>query len=214
MKRFQDPAQALAGYLAKSLGYDEERRSVMAYGLGALFQMLLLLVCSLIFGLLADCLPEAMILFWGVGLLRRSTGGVHSSTYLGCVCVSLTSICGLAALCRYAVPVTAHWAVYALAGIVPAFGCLTAVAWKKAPRGTANKPIDRPEKIARLRRQCFLTIALYGVVAAALLISAQSRPRLIGAMSAMVAVAWWSALMLTDFSAGWMERINRVLVSR
>ena len=102
MSARRDPAQRLAGYLARTLNYDEERQKVMAYGLGALFQMLLLLACSLAFGIIARCAWEAMILFWGVGFLRRSTGGVHCDTYLGCVCVSLTSICGLAALCRYA----------------------------------------------------------------------------------------------------------------
>ena len=92
MSARRDPAQRLAGYLARTLNYDEERQKVMAYGLGALFQMLLLLACSLAFGIIARCAWEAMILFWGVGFLRRSTGGVHCDTYLGCVCVSLTSI--------------------------------------------------------------------------------------------------------------------------
>ncbi len=43
MSARRDPAQRLAGYLARTLNYDEERQKVMAYGLGALFQMLLLL---------------------------------------------------------------------------------------------------------------------------------------------------------------------------
>ena len=171
--------------------------------------MLLLLACSLIFGLIADCLAETMILFWGVGLLRRSTGGVHSSTYLGCICISLTSICGLAALCRYLIPTTAPVIVYLLAGILPAYGCLFAIAWKKAPRDSANKPIVRPEKIARLRRQCFLTIALYGLAAVLLLAAAVQRPRMIGVVSSLIAVAWWSALMLADFTAGWIDKVNR-----
>ncbi len=62
MSARRDPAQRLAGYLARTLNYDEERQKVMAYGLGALFQMLLLLACSLAFGIIARCAWEAMIL--------------------------------------------------------------------------------------------------------------------------------------------------------
>jgi len=207
MKRF-DPAEAVARYLAKSLGYDDERRQVMAYGLGALFQMLLLFVCSFIFGLVFNCLIEAMILFWGVGLLRRATGGVHCTTYFGCVCTSLTSICGLAAICRYAVPTDAQTWIYGLAGILPAFICLAWIAWKKVPRASANKPIVNPAKIARLRKQCFLTVSVYLAAACMLLFFSPDNPRLISACSAIIAVAWWSAFMLTDMAAKLIEGID------
>lgn len=207
MRRF-DPADALARYLAKTLNYDDEQRQVMAYGLGALFQMLLLLICSLIFGIIFGCLCEAMILFWGVGLLRRATGGVHCTTYLGCVCTSLTSICGLAAICRYAVPSDLPLFVYGLAGILPAFLCLAWIAWKKVPRASANKPIKNPAKIARLRKQCFVTVIVYLTAACVLLIFSRENPRLISACSAIVAVAWWSAFMLTDLAAKLIEGID------
>lgn len=211
MSASRDPAQRLAGYLARTLNYDDERRKVMAYGLGALFQMLLLLACSLVFGLIARCAWEAMILFWGVGLLRRSTGGVHCDTYLGCVCVSLTSICGLAALCRYVVPAALPlWAGIGL-GILPAYAFLIAAAWKKAPRESANKPIRNPEKIARLRKQCFCTIALYLLASAVCLALSMRHPRMTGPFAATVAVAWWSGLMLTDAAARILHRFNGAL---
>lgn len=207
MKRF-DLADCVARYLAGSLGYDDEQRQVMAYGLGALFQMILLFVCSLIFGLIFNCLIEAMILFWGVGLLRRATGGVHCTTYFGCVCTSLTSICGLAAICRYAIPTDAQTWIYGLAGILPAFICLAWIAWKKVPRASANKPIVNPAKIARLRKQCFLTVGVYLAAACILLLFSPDNPRLISACSAIVAVAWWSAFMLTDVAAKLIEGID------
>ena len=208
MSARRDPAQRLAAYLARTLNYDEERQKVMAYGLGALFQMLLLLACSLAFGIIARCAWEAMILFWGVGFLRRSTGGVHCDTYLGCVCVSLTSICGLAALCRYAVPAALPlWAGIVL-GILPAYAFLIVIAWKKAPRESANKPIRNPEKIARLRKQCFCTIALYFIASSVCLALSARHPRMTGLFAATVAAAWWSGLMMTDAAAGILHRIN------
>lgn len=210
MKKF-DLADSVARYLTNSLGYDDEKRQVMAYGLGALFQMILLFVCSFIFGVSFHCLIEAMILFWGVGLLRRATGGVHCSTYFGCVCTSLTSICGLAAICRYVIPTDAQTWIYGVAGILPAFVCLIWISWKKVPRASANKPIVNPAKIARLRKQCFLTVAVYLAAACILLVFSPDHPRLISACSAMAAVAWWSAFMLTDTAAKMIEGIDSVV---
>lgn len=211
MKRTFDPARKLADYLADTLGYDDERRLVMAYGLGALFQMLLLLVCSLCFGLLANCLAEAMLLFWGVGLLRRATGGAHCHTYLGCILTSLTAICGLAAVCRYVVPTDAPRILYGAVGILPAYLVLFGVVWKKAPKASVNKPITNPAKISRLRRQSFITVGIYLAAAVWMLYRSRELPQLIHSMSALVAVAWWSALMLTDFAEVLVRGVDRAV---
>ena len=67
----------LAEKLANALGYNDEQRAVLAYGLGAAIQMLELFIIALVFGLVFDCAYESIILFLGVGFLRRSCGGTH-----------------------------------------------------------------------------------------------------------------------------------------
>ena len=93
-------------------------------------------------------------------------------------------------------------------GILPAYAFLILIAWKKAPRESANKPIRNPEKIARLRKQCFCTIALYLIASSVCLALSARHPRLTGLFAATVAAAWWSGLMMTDAAAGILHRIN------
>ncbi len=49
-------ANVLAARIAATLGYDEEKQAVIAYGLCAILQMAELLVIALIFGLVFECL--------------------------------------------------------------------------------------------------------------------------------------------------------------
>ena len=96
-----DLANKLAEILAAKLGYTDEQRKVIAYGLGAILQMLTLLIIATIFGLAFECFYECMIVFFGVGLMRRTTGGTHCSTYMACILTSSLSICLIALLYWY-----------------------------------------------------------------------------------------------------------------
>lgn len=193
-------ADRLARSLAGKLGYDDEQRQVMAYGLGAAIQMLELLAISLIFGLVFRCVWECMLLFMGVGLLRRTAGGAHCATYMACILTSSLSICLLALVCRYAVPVDLNKRWYALLLILPAFACAYGFAWKRVPVAAPNKPIAKPEKRARLRRQCFGTLTIYLALSILLLAIDWPGRRNISALSALVAAVWWQCFTLTAWS--------------
>lgn len=193
-------ADRIAFKLATSLGYDDEKQQVMAYGLGAFIQMMQLLLIAFLFGLVFDCLVECMIMFWGVGLLRRSTGGIHCKSYMSCILTSSLSICLLSLICRFFTPayVSKFW--HALIGIVPAFAVMLVLAWKRVPVASENKPITNPAKIARLRRQCFMTLGIYLAVAVFLLCVDWGEGRNISSMWALLCVLWWQSFTLTSLS--------------
>jgi len=113
-----DLANKIAASLAKKLGYSDEQRAVIAYGLGAALQMLELFGIALLFGLVFDCVYECMIIFIGVGLLRRTTGGTHCTTYMACILTSSLSICLLAFVCRYLIPAWLDKWFYILLGML------------------------------------------------------------------------------------------------
>ena len=116
-------ANRLAESAARSAGLDEERKKVVAYGLGALIQMLSLMVASLIFGFLFHCLVESMTIFLAVGIFKSSAGGAHARTTTSCTFISLVSIFLMSLIARYVVPVVpAYWPVY-LAFTILAFCC-------------------------------------------------------------------------------------------
>lgn len=194
-------ARRIAESAARNGGLDEERTRVIAYGLSALIQMLFLLVASLAFGILFHCLLESMIIFTSVGLMKRSSGGAHSNTSGNCTVISLVSIFVMALIARFVVPVIhPYWYIY-LAFVILSFSAALLTVHRRAPVSTPNKPITRPEKIKRLRRQSFITVGIFFSLAAIMTFRGQAHPRLInGAISLNLAVLWQS-FMLTEAGA-------------
>ena len=206
-------ANSLAAKFAAMLGYDDEKRQVIAYGLGAAIQMIELLLISILFGCIFDCLFECMVLFWGVGLLRRTAGGAHCTSYIACIVTSSLSICLLSLFCRYLIPgyLPKWW--YVALGIVPGFGCLGLLAWKRVPVASENKPITNPAKIARLRRQCFITLLVYLICAICLLIFDWSEGRNISTLCALIGVLWWQSFTLSAWSGRLVRSMDNLFSS-
>lgn len=203
-------ANKLAEHLAKALNYDDEARAVIAYGLGAALQMLELLVIALIFGMVFDCLYESMIVFLGVGLLRRSAGGAHCSNYIACILTSSLSICLLAFICRYLIPGYLPKWIYIAFGIIPAFVCAFLFGLKRVPLDTPNKPITNPDKIAQLKRQYYITL-FFDLLAAVLLLAFDwGSGRNISSFSAVICVLYWQCFTLTSHSQHLVHAMDRL----
>jgi accessory gene regulator B len=189
-------ASRLAESAAKSAGLDEERKKVVAYGLGALIQMLSLMVASLIFGFVFHCMIESMTIFLSVGIFKSSAGGAHARTSTSCTFISLVSIFLMSLIARYVVPVVSvYWPVY-LAFAALAFAVASVAVYRLAPVASANKPIVRPEKIRRLRRLSFATIGVFFAISAAL-IAFGDCPRCINAAISLTLAVLWQSFMLT-----------------
>lgn len=203
-------ANSLAEKLARVLGYSDEQRRVIAYGMGAAFQMFELFAISTIFGIFFDCLYECIIIFLGVGLLRRTTGGTHCATYMACILTSSLSICLLALFCRYLIPAYLPKWVYVVLGILPGFGCALAFAYKRVPLASPNKPINNPAKIKRLRRQCFTTLLVYLAAAIALLLFDWKSGRNISSFCAVISVLYWQCFTLTSWSERMAQAMDRL----
>lgn len=202
-------ADRIAYKLAESLNYDDEKRQVIAYGLGAFIQMMQLFLIAFLFGVVFDCLIECMVVFWGVGLLRRSAGGIHCRSYMACILTSSLSICLLAMICRFLIPAGTGKIWHVIVGILPAFCAMYLFTWKRVPVAAENKPITNPAKIARLKKQCFTTVTLYLVCAIFLLLFDWGEGRNISTMWAFVSVLWWQCFTLTSLS----ERLVRSMDS-
>lgn len=207
-------ADRLAQKLSGMLGYDEEQCKVIAYGLGAVIQMLELLLVSVIFGLVFDCLYECFIVFLGVGLLRRSMGGGHCKTYMACMLTSSLSIVLLALFARYLIPGCLPKWLYLVLEFIPGFACIGLVAYKRAPQDTPNKPITKPEKIKRLRRQCFTTILVYMVIALVLLWFDWGRGRNISSFTALILALYWQCFTMTSWSARLANAMDRLFMNQ
>lgn len=192
-------AKRIASSISGKLNYDDDRRAVIAYGLIAIFQMSTIGLLVSVIGLWAGFWYEAAVIFFGVGLLRKSTGGAHAQTLLGCTIISVCSICLMAAFCRY---IMMYLPVYQLIAVyMILYGVCFAVAYQKVPVDTPNKPITRPEKIKRLRRQSFFKLGACFVLTFGLVLSSPVNLRLAGIAASVCCAILWQILTLTKWGA-------------
>ena len=206
-------ANRIAEYLTQKLGCTDEQCKVMAYGLIAAVQMVELFLISAVFGLIFDCFCECMIVFWGVGLMRRTTGGAHCSSYAACMMTSSLSICLISLLCRAFVPVGMSKWIYVVSAIIPSFLCFAVLAYKRVPQSTKNKPITNPAKIKRLRRQCLITTLVYLALAIVLLLVDWGDGRNITALCALTCVLYWQSFTITPLSKRMANAMDRLFTS-
>lgn len=153
----------IALFLTTPLQYDSEKRAVVQYGLFAIMQILIVAILISIFGALFKCFFECWIVYLAVAFLRRSTGGAHAKTSNGClvVSVSVVSIIGLLShyLSFFSYGYTIGFAVSIVSFLISCF-----IIYKYAPVGSKNKPLNKPEKIKRLRRQSFYTLIIFALI--------------------------------------------------
>lgn len=156
-------ARKAAHFIAQQQKLDEERESVIAYGMLAFFQMLLILLYAVIWGLLTRTLWESLIIYFVVGIFRKFTGGAHAHSMEGCIFVSITTMSVMAALSHYVIAPRVSSSLMVLFTLFT-FSLVFFVVWKKAPVDSPNKPIRKPEKIKRLRRGSFILLTLFGII--------------------------------------------------
>ncbi len=189
-----------AGRIARRQGLTGEQEAVVAYGLLAFTQMLVILVLAALFGLLTGTLASCLTVCLGVGALRKFTGGAHARTMGGCIAVSLLTMAVMALLSEYLLvrflPPAALCGV-SLAAYFPAF----LLVWKRAPVASEKKPIRSADKIRRLRRGALvlLTVCLLFTIALTAASVPGIRPPLLflRIASALALAVLWQSLTLT-----------------
>ncbi|NLK38723.1 MAG: accessory gene regulator B family protein [Clostridiales bacterium] len=202
-------AKRIADLIGNSLGQDDEQKQVVAYGLSAILQFLAIFVISSVISLIGGFFLESMIMLFAVGLLKRSVGGAHSSTMLSCTIMSILNISIVAALAHYFFNSSS---ILIPASLVAAFIYITALflVYKLAPVDSGNKPIVKPEKIKRLRRNSFLTLAVYILFSIALLLFANKNARLISMAVTFAFASGWQSFMLTRVGAVLIHAIDKL----
>lgn len=199
--------------IAVQLHYDEDKEAVIAYGLTAIFQIAAIAFCISVIGLLCRFWYEALIIFAGVGILKKSTGGAHSQTIYSCTFISVLSISLFAALSRYLFGAPTHiYMNYCAAFVVFVFCGI--IFYKNVPVDSPNKPIKRPEKIKRLRRQSFILLVLYTAGTYLFIFFGAEHTRLYSFSVSIHFVLLWQAFMLTKSGAKFIKGLDTIFTGK
>lgn len=200
-------ASRLTEKIALHLHVDEDRKAVIEYGLIACFSLIIIGIVISVIGILFRFWYESVVLFLGVGLLKKSTGGAHSDTMFGCSVISVLSISIFAFLSRYVLSVPIN--PYINVGISLGIFLISLVVFNKlVPVDSPNKPIVKPEKIRKLRKQSFMLLCFFTLLTIVLIFVSHDNVRFNSIIFSIRFVLIWQTFMLTKYGVGFVKILD------
>lgn len=139
---------------------DEERKSVIEYGIFAMLQTGIAIICTVIFGLLFNILIESLIVSFSISILRKYSGGVHATSSTRCTVIG-TVICILIPKLVIVINMNIICSII-LATIV--FIISYYIVYKLAPVDSKSKPIKKLERRIKLKRKSINIISSYLII--------------------------------------------------
>ena len=200
-------ARKLAGRIAKTLDYDNEREQVIAYGLIAIIQTFMTVALVLAGGLIIKAPAEALIICFSVSTLRKYSGGAHVSFIELCTFTAVVYCILLAAVSKYFLaPRMDTYFMSALTAAVFALSFL--IVYKLAPVDSPNKPIKTEKKKKRMRKGSFITLFIYLALSAVfLLLSLKNESCRAYGISLLFGISW-QIFTLTKYGSYFLNGID------
>jgi len=162
MFKIEKVCEKISGYIAQELNLDDDKKSVINYGIFAFIQMVLCITLVIIFGYIFNVTKEALIVSFTVSILRKSSGGVHASSAERCVVIGTVASVVMALVCKY---INVSFSFVILVGSI-IFIWSYYIVYKLAPVDSIAKPIKSIEKIKRLKKSSIMILSIYLVVVA------------------------------------------------
>lgn len=203
-------ANKVANRIAMELSYPEEQEKVIAYGLVALLQTLVMTILTLVIGALCNIFMEAAVLCFAVSFLRKYSGGAHAKSMGSCITLGVM-FCIIFGLIIHGVSV---FYVPVIAGILTAllvYSFALVVAVKKAPVDSPNKPIRTESKKRRMRNGTILMIVFYMLISSVLLIYWNHSSIIVSAFWCLLLSVMWQMNSLTNPGKVFLEWLDRLI---
>lgn len=200
-------AHTLAEKIALHMHFDQDKKAVIAYGLIAIFQMVTLFAIVTLIGMVFRFWYESVIIFLGVGIIRKSTGGAHSRTMYGCILISSLSITILSSLSRYILGMPVDIYLNLVVSVMVYILCLV-VFYRRVPVESPNKPIRNPLKIKRLRKQSFVIITVFFLLSVTCIFLSLYYIRFYSIAVSIRLTMLWQLFTLTKIGIRFFDRID------
>ncbi|NMB44613.1 MAG: accessory gene regulator B family protein [Clostridiales bacterium] len=206
-------ASNIAEKIALQMDYDKNKQAVIAYGLTAIMQMITIFFMMSLFGILFDFWLETILIYLGVGIIRKSTGGAHSETMMGCIIISVLSIVSLSALSRYVLSKPMN-STYNISFTVLLFILSFIIFFRRVPVDSPKKQIVKKEKIQRLRKQSFLILLVFFIISLTLIQLVEINPRFYSISAAIKLTVIWMNFTLTKTGINFFKLVDSKLINR
>ena len=101
MFKIENICEKISCYIAQELNLDDDKKSVINYGIFAFIQMIICIALVIIFGFIFNVIIEALIISFTISILRKSSGGVHASSPERCAVIGTVSSVSMALISKY-----------------------------------------------------------------------------------------------------------------
>lgn len=142
---------------------DEEKESVINFGVRLLFGEIPKIIALFIIGFLLQIGWYSLLIYFLLAPYRSSTGGFHLKTHWGCMLSSIILYIVPILMAKY-IPISQEYIIYVMTGII---GILSSIfIFKYAPADTENIPIlsKQERKTKRIKSYISLGILLTIIV--------------------------------------------------
>ncbi|MFL0167325.1 accessory gene regulator ArgB-like protein [Candidatus Clostridium helianthi] len=161
MLKIENTCEKISNYIAKELNFDDDKKSVINYGIFAFIQMGICIVLVIAFGLIFNVTIEALIVSFTISILRKSSGGVHSKSPERCAIIGTASSVGMALICKYINDVTLSTVILS-GGII--FIWSYYIVYKLAPVDSVAKPIKSIERRNKFKKVSIKILSIYLII--------------------------------------------------
>lgn len=148
--------------LKNQLNLNEDKASIIEYGLFAFFHMSISILLVAVIGLIFNVMIEALIISFVVAILRKFSGGAHASTALNCAIVGVL----ISIIPAYITKNLNFNINYIIFIGIPLYIISLIIVYKLAPVDSPNKPIKKQEKIKKLKKGSIILLSIYMIIVA------------------------------------------------
>ncbi|GAA0761357.1 accessory gene regulator B family protein [Clostridium sartagoforme] len=148
--------------LKNQLNLNEDKASIIEYGLFAFFHMSISILLVAVIGLIFNVMIEALIISFVVAILRKFSGGAHASTALNCAIVGVL----ISVIPAYITKNLNFNINYIIFIGIPLYIISLIIVYKLAPVDSPNKPIKKQEKIKKLKKGSIILLSIYMIIVA------------------------------------------------
>lgn len=160
MLKIENICEKVSNYIAKELDFDDDKKSVINYGIFAFIQMGICIALVIAFGLIFNVTIEALIVSFTISILRKSSGGVHSKSPERCAIIGTASSVGMALICKY-MNVTLSTVILS-GGII--FIWAYCIVYKLAPVDSVAKPIKSIQRRNKFKKVSIKILSTYLII--------------------------------------------------
>ena len=160
MFKIENICEKISTYIAQELNFDDDKKSVINYGIFGFIQMGICIALVIIFGFIFNVTIEALIVSFTISILRKSSGGVHAHSPERCAVIGTVSTVGMALICKY---INLSFGFIILIGSIIFIWSYYTV-YRLAPVDSIAKPIKNIEKRKRLKKSSIIILSVYLIV--------------------------------------------------